>query len=233
MTIVFNLWAIPVVFVIYIVIKGIEHFVPATMTENHSGWTIGIVAAVIGGMAEAIGVSGRLFFIPIWMLGIGVMCYQLGWMGTAGFVVFLIGGAVWMFKSMKKKEETAWAQAQEQLIKSQNPADALTEKDFWAWVKAALFLPVWMDFSPELCDHNLRVLEIIRKSKPILKPDEDKEISALEHFLRWARGLPKPPASNVKVQTPVEILVKNKLRKASKTELLSRASALPPLIPAT
>jgi cbb3-type cytochrome oxidase subunit 3 len=233
MTILFNLWAIPVVFVIYLITKGLVHFFPASMSENHSGWTIGIAAAVVAGTAETIGVSGRIFFVPVWVWGIGIVCYQLGWMGTAGFVVLLIGGAVWMFKSGKKKEEIAWNQAQEQLAKSQSPADAASESDFWTWAKATLFLPFWMDLSPQICEHNLRVLEIIRKARLALDPEEQKEISTFEKLLIIARALPKAPPNVMKVQTAVEMLIKSKLRKASKTEPLQRAAPLPPLIPAT
>jgi hypothetical protein len=232
MIIVFNLWAVPIVFIIYLVTEGIAHFFPSTMADNHSGWTIGIVAAVVDGAAQAIGVSGRIFLIPIWVWGVGMVCYQLGWMGTVGFVLFVIAGIVWMSKSGKKKEEAEWVQAQEQLAKSQNPADAATETDFWTWVKATLVLPTWMDLSPQMCEHNLRVLEIIRKARPALQPDEQKELSVYERFLIIARALPKPP-NPMKVQSPVDTLVNNKLRKASKTEPLPRAAALPPMIPAT
>ena len=90
-----------------------------------------------------------------------------------------------------------------------------------------------MDLSPQICEHNLRVLEIVRKARPVLQPDQQKEIAAFEQFLLTARALPKPPPSAMKVQSPVETLVNNKLRKASKTEPLPRATALPPMIPAT
>ena len=74
---------------------------PALAGDALDGWTIGVVTTVIGGAAELVGVRARLFFVPIWLIGVGVVSYQLGLIGTVVFVVIVVAGAVWWSKRSK------------------------------------------------------------------------------------------------------------------------------------
>jgi len=227
--IIFNLWAIPVAIVIYLLLLGLEHFFPALMTSPRTGWTIGIVATSVGAVSECVGLRGRVFFLPIWTIGLGIICYQLGWPGTVAFIAIAVGGLVWVFISAKKKEVSDWQQAQQEIAKAPAPPAVSTERQFWEWVKSTLFLPVWMDFTLDLCEHNLRVLHTIKKARPQLSPDENGKIEALERFLMTAKAASKPPGSEVKVQTAVCELVEKKLKKARPNAPLQSASAPPPI----
>jgi hypothetical protein len=231
MTLIFNLWAIPVGLLIYLILLGIEHFFPSTMTPGHTAWTVGIVAVVIGALTDLVGIRGRLFLMPIWMIGLGIICYKLGWPGTLVFVALLIAVGIWFFRAGKKKEIEDWAKAQEQLIRAPAPPASGTESEFWEWVKATLFLPTWMNFTPELCKHNLTVLQAVRSANPELAPAEQAAIGALAQFLLRGQDAPKPPGSDLKLQNPVSELIEKRLRKASKEAPLKKAP--PPLIPAT
>src|SRR3954462_7550013 len=164
--IIFNLWAIPVCLVIWLVLLGIEHWVPALATNAHFAFTLGVVAAVMGGACELIGISGRLFLVPIWMLGIGIMCFQIGWIGTLFFAVAVVAGAVVLFRKATRKERADWDKVQLELIKSPAAPIDGTEAQFWSWIKTMLFLPLWMKLTPEVCEHNLKILQAMKGAKP-------------------------------------------------------------------
>src|SRR5947199_104916 len=106
--IIFNLWAMIVVGVIVIAGLAINSVAPSAFIDPYQKWTIGILATVIGGAAEIIGLRGRLFFIPIWLIGIGILGYSgyAHW-GIAGVIVPLAAVVLaiwWMIKSAAKRE---------------------------------------------------------------------------------------------------------------------------------
>ncbi len=96
----------------------------------------------------------RFFFMPIWVFGLAIICYHLGWPGRIVFVALLVGGIIWLFLAAKKQEVVDWRKAQEEFVKSAAPPANADEIKFWEWVKATLFLPTWMDFTPEVCQHD-------------------------------------------------------------------------------
>ncbi len=225
--IIFNLWAIPVVLMIVLIISGLDHFWPSMMAEPHGSWAIGIVTLVVGGIADFVGVKGRLFLVPIWMLGLGFLCYLMGWQGSIGFVVFLIFAGIWFFKSAKKKEIADWQKAQEAAIRNSAPPASQDEVQFWTWVKATLFLPIWMKFTPDLCQHNLKVVQTIQQSGLSLTPDESAKFAAFGQILSRAQSASKPPESDVKVRNVIDDLVKGKLRQAEKNARKGKVAAPP------
>lgn len=212
--IIFNLWAIPVGVAIWLVLQGLEHFFPSLVTGSHFGWTLGVVAAVVGGACELVGVRGRLLFIPIWLLGIGIICFQVGWLSTLLFVAAVGIAIVLFFRKAAKKEEAEWNKVQLELIKAPAaPVDG-TEAQFWNWIKTMLFLPFWMKLTPELCEHNLKVLQALKNAKASFSVVEFQKIEALEAFLAVCKTAIKPMPSEVKLQQPVNDLVRKKARRA-------------------
>jgi len=226
--IIFNLWAIPVGILIYLILQGVEHVSPALMAEPRSGWTIGIVSTLVGAVCDLVGIKGRVFLLPIWMIGLGIISYRLGWPGTLVFVALLVFGAIRLFKGAKKKEAADWQKLQAEAVNAgARPAPA-DEGRFWEWVKATLFLPTWLDFTPELCQHNLKVLRTIHESGVWLAPDEQAKLQALEKFLTTAQTASKPPGSEMSIQSPVDALVDKRRRKAE-ASARRQLSAPPPL----
>jgi hypothetical protein len=225
--VIFNLWAVPVGIVILVVVQVTEHLLPQMATDARKGWTYGIAAIVVGGISDLVGLKARLFFLPVWLIGIAIICFQIGWPGTVLFVVLAIAGMAWMFRAGKKKEVQDWETAQQELAKSTSPRKAASEREFWEWVKARLCLPVWMKFTPQLCDHNLCVLQAIKTSGPPLTTDEDAKITELENFLKRAQSAAQPVGSEVNLQTPVEALVDKRLRTA-KSDVPLQPASLPP-----
>jgi hypothetical protein len=229
--IIFNLWAIPVVFVIYLIVSGLVHFWPGVMTDTITGWTTGIVSTIVGAVCHAVGIKARLFFLPIWMIGLGIICFNLGWPGTIGFVALLVVAGIWFFKGAKKKELADWQKVQEEAVKNSPPSGTADENQFWSWVEKTLFLPTWLELTPELCQHNLKVLLAIKQSGVWLDANENAKLNALGQFLARAQTATKPPQSEVKIQNLVYDLINNRLRKARKSGSGGRL-VRPPVIPA-
>ena len=212
--ILFNLWAVPVGIAIWLILLGIEHFFPSLVAGSRFGWTLGIVVTAVGGICEVAGIKARLFLLPLWITGVAIIAYHLGWPGTLSFLAILVVGGIFLFVKARKKEIADWNKAQLELLKAPvAPVDG-TERHFWGWVKDTLFLPIWMKFTPELCQHNLTVLDALKNAKASFSKAEIQRIEALETFLKAARTAAKPMGSEVKLQEPVCDFVNKKFRRA-------------------
>jgi hypothetical protein len=92
--IIFNLFAIPVIVLIVLSGFGLDALRPGMLGGPYGILLMCGVTIVIAGISELVGLAGRLFFLPIWLLGIIVGLYELyGLMGTTGRVV-LVGAAL-------------------------------------------------------------------------------------------------------------------------------------------
>jgi hypothetical protein len=229
MVIIFNLWAIPVALVIYLIVLGVEHVAPGLMTESRSGWTIGVVATLVGAVCDLVGIRARVFLMPIWMIGLGIIGYHVGWPGIAAFVALLIVGGIFLFRGAKDKEAIEWQKVQEELVKAGAPPAARDEVQFWEWVKQMLFLPIWLGFTPDLCQHNLKILRAIREAGLSLTPDENAKLQTLEKFLVISQSASKPPGSEVKIQNPVVALVDARLSKSQRNARRQKLSTSQPV----
>jgi len=225
--VIFNLWAVPVVIVILVIVQVAERFFPQLAGEPIMSWTYGISAIVVGGIADLVGLRARLFFLPVWLIGIGIICFQIGWPGTILLIVITIAGIAWIFRSGKKKEVQDWEAAQRELMKSTAPAPGVSEREFWEWVKARLYLPIWMKFTPQLCEHDLCVLRVIRTSGPLLTEEENVKISTLQDFLMRSKAESKPLEIVPELQAAVTDVVDKRLHKAIAD---ARKPAVPPRI---
>ena len=99
-------------------------------------------------------------------------------------------------------------------------------------VKQMLFLPVWLNFTPELCEHNLKILRAIQKAALSLGPDEKVKLEALQHFLTAAQSASKPPGSDMNIQNSIGTLVDTRLSKAKRNarrQKRQKPSTPPPL----
>jgi len=200
------------------------------MTDTITGWTTGIVSTIVGVICDVVGIKARVFLLPIWMIGLGIICFNLGWPGTIGFVALLIVAGIRFFKGAKKKELADWQKVQEEAVKNNPPSGTADENQFWTWVEKTLFLPTWLEFTPDLCQHNLKVLLTIKQSGVSLDAGENAKLNALGQFMARAQTAAKPPSSEVKIQNLVQDLINNRLRKARKTGWRERL-VRPPVIP--
>ena len=212
--VIFNLWAVPVVIVILVILHFAERFFPQLAGQPIISWTTGITAIVVGGISDLLGLKARLFFLPIWLLGVAIVCLQIGWPGTVLLIVVAIAGIAWIFRSGKKKEVEDWEKAQQELMRSTSPPAGASEVEFWVWVKARLYLPIWMKFTPQLCEHNLCVLQVIKTSESPLTEEENAKISTLDNFLMRGKVASKPLEIEPELQKAVTDVIDKRVRKA-------------------
>lgn len=229
MFIIFNIWAIAVGLGILAVVSVLMQMFPGLMNGPHELLVFGIVTMVVGGGTEYFGIRGRVFFLPIWLIGLAIVCFQIGWIGTAIFVAFLVAGFFWLIQIGKKREREHWLKAQEALRKTPTPAASWNEGEFWQWVNTTLTLPS-SKYTPEICDHNLKVLQAVQDRKPQLRPDESARLVLLRNFLVQSSHAPKPADIDWKLRRAVIDLIESKLKDGSSKPT---PAAVPPLIPKT
>jgi hypothetical protein len=224
--VIFNLWAIPVGIVVILAIMGLGRLWPAATQPPLEGWATGAVLVVIGGLADLVGLKARVFFLPIWLIGLGVLGYQMGWPGTLGFVALLGVAAVWIQRKTKREEQARWQQLQF-AAKTNPPAIGSDEPAFWTWVKESLFLPVCADYTPDVCAHDLRILKLLRESGIPLSAEENLIIGAQEGFLEKARTAEKPPVPEAGIRRAMEDLMEKRARAAQESRDSTRPGQVP------
>jgi len=228
--IIFNLWAIPILFAIYLVHVGVAHFFPALVSDYIVSWSTGVIVTIIGALTELIGVKGRLFFMPIWFIGLGIICLQLGWVGSVLLGALVVVGIIWLFRYGKKQEAKEWQVAQEKLRTTPVPPSE-NEEVFWGWVRTAVHLPLSAAYTPEICEHDLKALQAIQRVSPRLEPAEQAHFSALEQFLDDARRMQKPPLMDPKLHSTISDFIRKKAIKARANRPLQTAGDIPPVHP--
>ncbi len=85
--IIFNLFAVPIVLLVGAIGAGLVWLMPSVFGGPYTEVTYAVLAIGIGGLGELVGLRGRLFFLPIWLIGGGVLAWQLwGLFGTTGLI---------------------------------------------------------------------------------------------------------------------------------------------------
>jgi hypothetical protein len=210
--IIFNLWAIPVAIVIFGLIAGLNHFFPTLTSDSYFPYTLGAAMAVVGGIAEWFGIKARVFFLPIWLIGIGAICYKLGPVGWVLLGLIAVACIIFVVRWTKKMTAEEWRKAEEELVKSPNPP-MTKEREFWSWVETTLHFPLGSP-TAEQCAHDLRVLQSIKKARPYLTSADAAGFVALEMFFEKNKNEAKCPAIDNRVQTAISNVIKQKMKKA-------------------
>lgn len=168
--IIFNAAAILIGIVIGIILGPLYWAFPVFMDStwgNVLSFGIATLVSIVGDLA---GVKGRLFFLPIWLLGIigmGVTLHsKWGWWGPAaagGVVVLLVGALLLVAAAGEKK---SWAEAPGNLNSARDSLAKGVSDETWKFLAEAFFVPAFGDDTPERCRHNLEVLSLTRKALP-------------------------------------------------------------------
>lgn len=209
MLVFFNLWAIPVGLVVLLIWSMILRTVPSFEKNPHELLVLAIVTTVVSGIAECFGIKSRVFFLPVWLVGIGIACCQFGLPGVIAMTIVGGAGIIVLFRRTKQRESQAWKQAQENVLKI-NQAPGWPEAEFWRWVERTLFLPILMDFTPAVCEHNLRVIQSIQNHRALSKVDE-AAFALLRAFLETNQKAAIPKVLDQKLRSAIQKMLKRNI----------------------
>lgn len=165
--IVFNLFAVPIVLLVGAIGAGLIWAMPGVFGGPYEEITYSVLAIGIGGLAELVGLRGRLFFLPIWLIGGAVLAWQL-WslFGVVGLVagVGLLGLLVVAFLGVLF---VTLAAADEEAPKKLEEARALCAEGQWVKAKPVLgdafVMPLFGALSADRARHLLAVLALVEQ----------------------------------------------------------------------
>lgn len=162
--IVFNFYAVPVIIVIGILYGGLTWLAPKFMETGYGSLTVGLLSFVVGTIAEFIGIKGRLFWLPIWLLGLGYSGYQAwtiwGWMGAVVGVVSVVGGIAMLVLWSRSATKKAWEKAPDELRQARQAFSMGNADEAFEHLEQAYVSP-WGDFTREMCAHNLQLIDLM------------------------------------------------------------------------
>ncbi|MCB9232724.1 MAG: hypothetical protein H6581_13720 [Bacteroidia bacterium] len=169
--IVFNIPAVIVAALIGLVYWLVSLLIPDSWlnTDGNNVFLMLIIGTIVSVISETVGLKGRLFWLPMWLfglLGTGFVSYgKWGWIGPVGMVVIgagIFGGLILLSRRVEKKE---WENAPNALAELQRQFSLGTNTpDFWQAMKTAFFQPSFMKNTPEVCQHNLIVIDVLKES---------------------------------------------------------------------
>lgn len=187
MLMIFNLWAVVVGAIILIIWSLFLPFFPGMTSEPWAPLAFGILTTVVGASAEIFGLKGRLFFMPIWLIGALIIGFQIGWIGVVSVLVFAVVLIILLTNRAKKKDQIDWIAAKSSWLEY-NPQVAGNRKLLLAWGRKAMFFPRTLSLNKEMCAQNLAVLEKLQPGMEKLTADEEKVVAQFREFLEADRG---------------------------------------------
>lgn len=164
--IIFNLNAIAVGIIIAVIVGPIYWLMPDEFANSPMGLIIlGSIGTFIAGIVEAGGLKGRLFFLPMWLIGvvgtIGYTFMEFSWKGIGiliGVLVLAVALILVLAYFMEKSEWNNAFKNFQELKKMKNTDD----KAFWEQVNDSKFFPGMMNYTNLMCEHNMEVLAYMK-----------------------------------------------------------------------
>ena len=167
--IVFNYAAIAVAVIIAIVVAPVifigNWISPGAMDGNWAIAACALIGTLISAACDAAGLKGRLFWLPMWLWGLGIAGYALyeevGWVGPVGALVAagLLFGALmyWVYADEKK----SWANAPAALEAARASVQLGQHQQAWEQLEKALFVPSMLTATGEMWRQLREVLALI------------------------------------------------------------------------
>ena len=104
--IILNIYGILAIVVISFVGFYLHTYWPSLYEGSYFGLTLGVLTLLVGSVMERMGARGRIFFMPVWLVGVLLTAYAifLLW-GVAGLILpaILVIIAVWWLTKVIKK----------------------------------------------------------------------------------------------------------------------------------
>lgn len=200
--IIFNIPAIVVGAIIGLIYWLVSLMVSDTWMEtgNHQNLLIFGIGSVVSILTEFLGLKGRLFWLPMWLIalgGTGWFSYQeWGWVGPVGIAGVGLGVFLGLIVLGRVAEKKEWENAPGALADLHRLLDGSgSPKALWETYKKAFFVPAFMKYTMEVCSHNTQVIEILEQNEE-LSAEEAAQVSAYKNAI--APGL-QPLEKPIKV----------------------------------
>ncbi|MBN2494401.1 MAG: hypothetical protein JXR96_07425 [Deltaproteobacteria bacterium] len=158
---------------------------------------IGTAGLVIGGIVELAGLKPRLFFLPVWLIGLGVLVYQAfdawGWWGLAVMGGVLVTALVLLGIYGWQDEKKQWRGAPDALQAAKAALLEDREREMWQALERAFFLPAALRTSARVCLHDREVLAFIREHLDDRLDGKTRHlVAALDEHLAELLDRPEP-----------------------------------------
>ncbi|HJL15385.1 MAG TPA: hypothetical protein RMH99_07015 [Sandaracinaceae bacterium LLY-WYZ-13_1] len=169
--IVFNLYAIPVVVVAALMGWGASALFGLEGATESLGYATS--ATVVGAAAELVGLKGRLFWLPVWLIGLATGTYSAwdlwGWGGLVGGLALVVVGVVALVFLGKASTRKAMREAPDHYEPARR---ALAEGDlegFWDTMLDAYVPPASGPVPAEFVTHSLATLDLLLSGREPLR----------------------------------------------------------------
>ena len=196
--VILNAWAFVVLPSIFVFMWYIHLYFPGIVENPHGNFVTCVFALIISGIYEMIGVKGRVFFIPIWLLSVIGICasgFQLWGIMFAIYAVIALVLIFWLLHvSLKRMENKQLAMLPEKWKQFSVKTSALNSLEYWKEAKTTLFFPIFHPYTLEVIQHNRRVIDAIMTRMGASLAEEERQIvSNYQNFLRLLAGQTSPP----------------------------------------
>lgn len=180
--IVFNALAIPIVLLVGAIGAGLIWLAPGVFGAPYEEVTYSVLAIGIGGLGELVGLRGRLFFLPIWLIGGAVLAWQLSVLfGPTGLAVggglfgalmlAFVGTLVVMISGQEKHKGKRLQDARAELAKGAIEAAKTALADAWV-------IPAFGKTEAVRARHLLEVLALLDEHPSVLAMSHDGQLLA-------------------------------------------------------
>ena len=199
-----NLWAVLSVLIIVCLGLGLNNLLPGLFAGPYKNFAVSILVVLVGSVAQVFGIRGRIFFISIWVIGIGMVTYHAyALWGISGIVILLTATALclwWMVKASERREAEQWARAAVSISELRSVGDCAEDAPkFWTLVRDSLFLPVTGTYTALVCSHDLEVIKIVLEKA--LKSSSVAELAPWQGFEALLKENANKKSGNTQKQT--------------------------------
>lgn len=123
-------------------------------------------ATVVSFLTEIFGIRGRIFFMPMWLVGLvfslAFAQENFGGTGVAAVLATSVGLFAMMMVGKKLRKKAEWHKAQKKLIECQKTGDP-NQVAFWKQFKQAFFVPPKNKYDAHIHYHNYQCLELLKR----------------------------------------------------------------------
>lgn len=157
-----NAYGLLALAIIVFIILNLNTFGTTLLTSQESIFRSGLIVFLVGFVTEWLGAKGRIFFTPVWLIGIFILAYwsyhEWGFLGLAMPLILSVFLLLWWGKLCDKHDRKMFAMAKRSLDEWREQTNPLVSIFFWDYVRRSIFFPITAH-TKEVCIHNREVLE--------------------------------------------------------------------------